>query len=58
MPSERISPLNDSPPVDPLVAYIAGVLSTFPPLDNTHPMSCVAMATAVVDALGEWTPDE
>jgi hypothetical protein len=47
-------PQSDSPPLDPLVAYVAGVLSTFTPLDQMHPMGCVAMAHAVLKALEEW----
>jgi hypothetical protein len=46
------------PPIDSLVAYVAGVLATFPPFRDDHPERCIPMARAVLDALGEWTPDE
>jgi hypothetical protein len=39
--------------MDPLVAYTAGVLSTFPPHDREHPLECVPMAEAVLEALDD-----
>lgn len=43
---------------DSLVAYLAGVLSTFPPYDLEHPELCIPMAEAVVKALEDWLPDD
>ena len=43
---------------DPLEAYLAGVISTFPPMTDNHPADCLPIAKAVLHALAEWQPDD
>jgi hypothetical protein len=43
---------------DPLEAYLAGVISMFPPMSDRHPEECVPIARAVLGALAEWEPDD
>ncbi|MBO0731525.1 MAG: hypothetical protein J2P57_19865 [Acidimicrobiaceae bacterium] len=42
---------------DVMEAYVAGVISTYPPMSSQHPAECLRIAKAVLAALEDWSPD-